>query len=155
MRSVFQRVKSASVDIITDGGKYRNAEIGAGALILVAVEYGDTEDDAKWLANKMAGMRVYEDADEKMNLSLKDVGGDALVVSQFTLFGNMKKGMRPSFNRSAHPDISIPLYEKFLEYLELELGKKVGRGVFGANMEVSLVNDGPVTIITDSKTRDI
>ena len=155
MRSVFQRVKSASVDIIADGDKYRNAEIGAGALILVAVENGDTEDDAKWLANKMAGMRVYEDADEKMNLSLKDVGGDALVVSQFTLFGNMKKGMRPSFNRSAHPDISIPLYEKFLEYLELELGKKVGRGVFGANMEVSLVNDGPVTIITDSKTRDI
>lgn len=155
MRSVFQRVKSASVDIISDDGKFRNAEIGAGALILVAVENGDTEDDAKWLANKMAGMRVFEDAEDKMNLSLKDVGGDALVVSQFTLFGNMRKGMRPSFNRSAHPDISVPLYEKFLEYLELELGKKVGRGVFGATMEVSLVNDGPVTIITDSKTREI
>ena len=107
MRSVFQRVKSASVDIL-DGEKYRSGEIGKGAMILVAVENGDTDDDAKWLANKMAGMRVYEDADGKMNLSLKDVGGDALVVSQFTLFGNMRKGMRPSFNRSAHPDISIP-----------------------------------------------
>lgn len=154
MRSVFQRVKSASVDIL-DGEKYRSGEIGKGALILVAVENGDTEEDAKWLANKMAGMRVYEDADDKMNLSLKDVGGDALVVSQFTLFGNMRKGMRPSFNRSAHPDISIPLYEKFLEYLEIELGKKVEHGVFGATMDVSLVNDGPVTIITDSRTKDI
>ena len=154
MRSVFQRVKSASVDIL-DGEKYRSGEIGKGAMILVAVENGDTEDDAKWLANKMAGMRVYEDADGKMNLSLKEVGGDALVVSQFTLFGNMRKGMRPSFNRSAHPDVSIPLYEKFLEYLELELGKKVERGVFGASMDVSLVNDGPVTIMTDSRYREI
>ncbi len=155
MRAVFQRVKNAAVDIIDGGEKYRNGEIGAGAMVLLAVENGDTPDDAAWLANKIAGMRVYEDNDGKMNLSLKEVGGDVLVVSQFTLFGNMRKGMRPSFNRSAHPDISIPLYGKFLELLEIELGKRPERGVFGAMMEVSLINDGPVTIIVDSKNRDI
>ncbi len=155
MRAVFQRVKSASVDIIEADSKYRSGEIGVGALVLVAVENGDSVDDAQWLASKIAAMRVFEDSDRKMNLSLKDVGGDILVVSQFTLFGNMRKGMRPSFNRSAHPEISIPLYEKFLDLLECELGKKAERGVFGAMMEVSLVNDGPVTIIVDSKNKDI
>ena len=117
---------------------------------MLAVENNDTEDDAKWLASKIARMRVFGDAEGKMNLSLLDVGGDALVVSQFTLYGSLKKGTRPSFNRSARAEISKPLYEKFLECLEAELGKKVGRGLFGAMMNVSLTNDGPVTIILDS-----
>ena len=149
MRAVFQRVKNAAVDVL-DEPQHRSAEIGAGALILLAVENNDTEDDAKWLASKIARMRVFGDAEGKMNLSLLDVGGDALVVSQFTLYGSLKKGTRPSFNRSARAEISKPLYEKFLECLEAELGKKVGRGLFGAMMNVSLTNDGPVTIILDT-----
>jgi len=154
MRAVFQRVKSAAVDIV-DSTRRRSGEIGAGALIFVAVENGDTEDDAVWLSSKMAQLRVFEDAEGKMNLSLKETGGDALVVSQFTLYGSLKKGSRPSFNRSARPEFSVPLYDKFLSFLEDDLGKKVARGEFGATMEVSLVNDGPVTIIADSRNREI
>ena len=151
MRVVVQRVKNASVDIVDVSAPYRSGEIGKGLLVLVAVENSDSEDDAKWLAAKTAALRVFEDSAGKMNLSLKDVGGDALVVSQFTLYGDIRKGNRQSFNRTAHPEISVPLYEKFCECLEVELGKKVPRGVFGAMMDVSLVNDGPVTIIIDSK----
>ena len=150
MRAVIQRVKSAAVDIVDIPSPYRNGEIGSGLLVLVAVENSDSDADAKWLASKTAALRIFEDSAGKMNLSLKDVGADALVVSQFTLYGDVRKGNRPSFNRSAHPEISVPLYEKFCEYLELELGKKIQRGVFGAMMDVSLVNDGPVTIIIDS-----
>lgn len=150
MRAVIQRVKSAAVDIVDIPSPYRSGEIGSGLLVLVAVENSDSDADAKWLASKTAALRIFEDSAGKMNLSLKDVGADALVVSQFTLYGDIRKGNRPSFNRSAHPEISVPLYEKFCEYLELELGKKIQRGVFGAMMDVSLVNDGPVTIIIDS-----
>lgn len=150
MRAVIQRVKSAAVDIVDIPSPYRSGEIGSGLLVLVAVENSDFDADAKWLASKTAALRIFEDSAGKMNLSLKDVGADALVVSQFTLYGDVRKGNRPSFNRSAHPEISVPLYEKFCEYLELELGKKIQRGVFGAMMDVSLVNDGPVTIIIDS-----
>ena len=150
MRAVIQRVKSAAVDIVDIPSPYRSGEIGSGLLVLVAVENSDSDADAKWLASKTAALRIFEDSEGKMNLSLKDVGSDALVVSQFTLYGDVRKGNRPSFNRSAHPEISVPLYEKFCEYLELELGKKIQRGVFGAMMNVSLVNDGPVTIIIDS-----
>ena len=150
MRAVIQRVKSAAVDIVDISSPYRSGEIGSGLLVLVAVENSDSDADAKWLASKTAALRIFEDSAGKMNLSLKDVGADALVVSQFTLYGDVRKGNRPSFNRSAHPEISVPLYEKFCEYLELELGKKIQRGVFGAMMDVSLVNDGPVTIIIDS-----
>lgn len=150
MRAVIQRVKSAAVDIVDIPSPYRSGEIGNGLLVLVAVENSDSDADAKWLASKTAALRIFEDSAGKMNLSLKDVGADALVVSQFTLYGDVRKGNRPSFNRSAHPEISVPLYEKFCEYLELELGKKIQRGVFGAMMDVSLVNDGPVTIIIDS-----
>ena len=150
MRAVIQRVKSAAVDIVDIPSPYRSGEIGSGLLVLVAVENSDSDADAKWLASKTAALRIFEDSAGKMNLSLKDVGADALVVSQFTLYGDVHKGNRPSFNRSAHPEISVPLYEKFCEYLELELGKKIQRGVFGAMMDVSLVNDGPVTIIIDS-----
>ncbi len=152
---VFQRVESASVEIVENGLRRECAKMGAGALVLVAVENGDTPEDAQWLAAKAANMRVYEDSDGKMNMSLKDSGGDAVVVSQFTLFGNMRKGSRPSFNRSAHPETAVPLYEKFCELFEAELGKKIGRGEFGADMRVHLVNDGPVTIIADSRNRDI
>lgn len=150
MRAVIQRVKSAAVDIVDIPSPYRSGEIGSGLLVLVAVENSDSDADAKWLASKTAALRIFEDSAGKMNLSLKDVGADALAVSQFTLYGDVRKGNRPSFNRSAHPEISVPLYEKFCEYLELELGKKIQRGVFGAMMDVSLVNDGPVTIIIDS-----
>lgn len=150
MRAVIQRVKSAAVDIVDIPSPYRSGEIGSGLLVLVAVENSDSDADAKWLASKTAALRIFEDSAGKMNLSLKDVGADALVVSQFTLYGDVRKGNRPSFNRSAHPEISVPLYEKFCEYLELELGKEIQRGVFGAMMDVSLVNDGPVTIIIDS-----
>ncbi len=150
MRAVIQRVKSAAVDIVDIPSPYRSGEIGSGLLVLVAVENSDSDADAKWLASKTAALRIFEDSAGKMNLSLKDVGADALVVSQFTLYGDVRKGNRPSFNRSAHPEISVPLYEKFCEYLELELGKKIQRGVFGAMMDVNLVNDGPVTIIIDS-----
>ena len=150
MRAVIQRVKSAAVDIVDIPSPYRSGEIGSGLLVLVAVENSDSDADAKWLASKTAALRIFEDSAGKMNLSLKDVGADALVVSQFTLYGDVRKGNRPSFNRSAHPEISVPLYEKFCEYLELELGKKIHRGVFRAMMDVSLVNDGPVTIIIDS-----
>ena len=150
MRAVIQRVKNAAVDIVDIPSPYRSGEIGSGLLVLVAVENSDSDADAKWLASKTAALRIFEDSAGKMNLSLKDVGADALVVSQFTLYGDVRKGNRPSFNRSAHSEISVPLYEKFCEYLELELGKKIQRGVFGAMMDVSLVNDGPVTIIIDS-----
>ena len=150
MRAVIQRVKSAAVDIVDIPSPYRSGEIGSGLLVLVAVENSDSDADAKWLASKTAALRIFEDSAGKMNLSLKDIGADALVVSQFTLYGDVRKGNRPSFNRSAHPEISVPLYEKFCEYLELELGKKIQRGVFGAMMDVSLVNDGPVNIIIDS-----
>lgn len=155
MRMVFQRVESASVEIVENGARRECAKIGAGALVLVAVENGDTSEDAQWLAAKAANMRVFEDADGKMNVSLKDGGGDLIVVSQFTLFGNMRKGSRPSFNRSAHPETAVPLYEEFCALAEAELGKKIGRGEFGADMSVHLVNDGPVTIIADSRNRDI
>lgn len=124
MRAVIQRVKSAAVDIVDIPSPYRSGEIGSGLLVLVAVENSDSDADAKWLASKTAALRIFEDSAGKMNLSLKDVGADALVVSQFTLYGDVRKGNRPSFNRSAHPEISVPLYEKFCEYLELELGKK-------------------------------
>lgn len=155
MRMVFQRVESASVEIVENGARRECAKIGAGALVLVAVENGDTSEDAQWLAAKAANMRVFEDADGKMNVSLKDGVGDLIVVSQFTLFGNMRKGSRPSFNRSAHPETAVPLYEEFCALAEAELGKKIGRGEFGADMRVHLVNDGPVTIIADSRNRDI
>lgn len=156
MRVVVQRVKNAKVDIIENGCFVRTSgEIGQGLLVLLGIENGDTQDDIDWLAAKVASLRIFEDENEKMNLSVIDVNGDVLVVSQFTLYGNLRKGSRPSFNRSAHPDISIPLYEKFVETLSKIIAKKVPTGEFGAMMDVSLVNDGPVTIIIDSKNRDI
>jgi len=150
MRVVIQRVSRASVHIqgIVHG------EINKGLLILLGITETDTTEDIEWLIGKITKMRIFPDTDGKMNLSIKDVSGDLLVVSQFTLLANTKKGNRPSFIRSAHPDIAIPLYEQFLKIAELELNKPCASGKFGADMQISLINDGPVTITMDSKARE-
>ena len=154
MRAVIQRVKRAGVNVLEEGVPPRcAAQIEAGALVLVAVGVGDGAEDAEWLASKIAAMRIFEDSDGKMNLSLGESGGWALAVSQFTLYGNMKKGNRPSFNRSASPGDALGLYEKFCELLGERLQGRVARGQFGAMMDVRLVNDGPVTLILDSRER--
>lgn len=150
MRALIQRVKSASVTI--DGNI--NSEINKGLLILLGIEEEDTQEDIKWLAGKIARMRIFSDENDAMNLSVLDVGGDCMVVSQFTLHANTKKGNRPSFIKAAKPEIAIPLYEKFVLQLENEIGKQVKTGVFGAMMDVALINDGPVTIWIDSKNRE-
>ena len=150
MRLVLQRVSSASVtvdDAITD-------QIGLGLLILAGIEHDDNADDLVWLVSKVTQMRIFADAEGKMNLSVKDSGGDLLVVSQFTLHASTKNGNRPSFIRAARPEIAIPLYEQFLALLEAEMGKPVARGIFGADMQVALVNDGPVTICIDSRAKE-
>jgi len=130
------------------------SQIGPGILVLLGVEDGDHSDDATWMAGKIAHMRIMEDADGRMNRSLLDTGGELIVVSQFTLHASTRKGNRPSFIRAARPDISEPLYEHVCEALETLLGKPVGRGRFGAMMDVALHNDGPVTIVIDSKLRE-
>ena len=150
MRVVIQRASEASVTI---EGKVV-AKIGQGLLVLVGIEAGDTTDDAQWLTSKIVQMRIFSDAEGKMNLGVKDVGGDVLVVSQFTLHATTKKGNRPSFIRAARPELAVPLYEQFLTLLEGEMGRPVPRGVFAADMKVALVNDGPVTILIDSKSRE-
>lgn len=150
MRTVIQRVKEASVDVPAEG--YR-AEIGNGLLVLAAFIDEDTQEDLEWTARKIAAMRIFDDHDGVMNLSVKDVGGDVLAVSQFTLYASTVKGNRPSYIKAAKPDVAIPLYEKFVELLEQNLEKPVRRGIFGADMKVSLLNDGPVTIIVDSKLK--
>ena len=129
------------------------SKIGAGLMVLVAFMDEDTEDDLMWSARKLVAMRIFDDADGVMNLSVQDVGGDVLLVSQFTLYASTVKGNRPSYIKAAKPDIAIPLYEKFISIVEELLGKKVGKGIFGADMKVSLVNDGPVTIVVDSKLK--
>ena len=128
--------------------------IGRGLLVLVGVEGADTASDIEWLSGKIAGMRIFSDADDKMNLSICDISGDLLVVSQFTLHASTKKGNRPSFLKSAAPERAEPLYEQFCDALEAKIGKPVGRGIFGADMKVALLNDGPVTIVMDSHARE-
>lgn len=150
MRTVIQRVSEASVDVAAEG--YR-AEIGKGLMVLAAFIDEDTEDDLLWTARKIAAMRIFDDEDGVMNLSVKDVDGEVMTVSQFTLYASTVKGNRPSYIKAAKPDIAIPLYERFLEIMEEQLGKPVARGIFGADMKVGLVNDGPVTIIVDSKLK--
>jgi D-aminoacyl-tRNA deacylase len=149
MRAVIQRVSEASVTI--EGRKV--SSIGAGLLLLLGVEDGDAAEDADWLAAKVASMRIFSDPEGKMNLSVQDTGGEVIVVSQFTLHASTKKGNRPSFLRAARPEVSEPLYGTFCELMESALGKPVGRGVFGADMKVALINDGPVTIIVDTKMK--
>ena len=150
MRAVLQRVTSASVTI---AGAVKSC-IGTGLLVLVAVEESDTTEDMEWLAGKVVRLRVFNDDDGLMNRSVQDVGGEILVVSQFTLFASTKKGNRPSYIRSAKPEIAIPLYEQFVTRLTSELGKVIQTGEFGADMKVALVNDGPVTIFIDTKLRE-
>ncbi len=128
--------------------------IGRGLLVLVGVEGADTASDIEWLSGKIAGMRIFSDADDKMNLSICDISGDLLVVSQFTLHASTKKGNRPSFLKSAAPERAEPLYEQFCDALEAKIGKPVSRGIFGADMKVALLNDGPVTILMDSHARE-
>lgn len=150
MRLVIQRVSDAQVAVPAEG--YVSA-IGKGLLVLVAFIDEDTEEDLLWTARKLVAMRIFDDADGVMNLSVQDVGGDVLIVSQFTLYASTVKGNRPSYIKAAKPDVAIPLYEKFLNIVEQQLGKSVGKGIFGADMQVSLTNDGPVTIVVDSKLK--
>lgn len=150
MRLVIQRVSEASVTI--DGSLF--SAIGHGLLILVGVENGDTEDDAVWLANKTAGMRIFEDENGVMNRSVVDIEGELLAVSQFTLTASTRKGNRPSYIRAAGHDLAIPLYDRYCELLSQAAGRPVQKGVFGADMKVRLLNDGPVTIIIDSRLKE-
>jgi D-aminoacyl-tRNA deacylase len=150
MRLVIQRASEASVSI---GGE-RVAQIGQGLVVLIGIEAADSHEDADWLAGKLVQMRIFGDAEGKMNLSLKDIAGGLIVVSQFTLHASTKKGNRPSFIRAARPEQAIPLYEYFLAVCERELAGPVGCGQFGADMQVALVNDGPVTITMDSRARE-
>lgn len=150
MRAVIQRVSEASVSI--EGSV--KAAVGAGFLVLLGVGVDDAEEDADWLCDKIAGLRVFPDENGKMNRDLRETGAEVLVISQFTLHASYKKGNRPSFIRAARPETAIPLYERFVARLSEMLGKEVKTGTFGADMQVSLENDGPVTIVMDSKARE-
>lgn len=150
MKVVVQRVSKASVTI--DGRKV--ADIGNGLLVLLGIINEDTQEDIKWLSNKVANLRVFGDENGVMNKSLIDMNGDAIVVSQFTLHALTKKGNRPSYIKAAKPDVAIPLYKAFVKQLEIDLGKNVQTGEFGADMKIELLNDGPVTIIIDSKNKE-
>ncbi|MBL4667741.1 MAG: D-tyrosyl-tRNA(Tyr) deacylase [Flavobacteriales bacterium] len=150
MKAVIQRVSSASVTI----NNIVKGKIGSGLLILLGMEVSDTEEDIEWLSGKINRLRIFSDENGAMNLSVADIGGELLLISQFTLHANTKKGNRPSFIKAAKPEIAIPLYKKFISQLEKDLKKPIQTGEFGANMQVQLINDGPITIIIDSKNRE-
>lgn len=150
MKVVLQRVLEASVTVNNE----KVADIQQGLLILLGIEDADTEEDIKWLTSKIGNLRIFNDADGVMNISVKDMQGDVIVVSQFTLHASTKKGNRPSYIKASKPDIAIPLYENFIKKFEIDLGKKIQTGVFGADMKVALLNDGPVTIIIDTKNKE-
>ena len=150
MRTVVQRVRHASVTI----DERCVASIGQGMLLLVGFEDADEPNDLEWMAQKVANLRIFDDADGVMNRSVKDVDGELLVVSQFTLYASVKKGNRPSYIRASKPDVAIPLYESFCETMSLQAGREVKTGIFGADMKVSLLNDGPVTIVIDTKHKE-
>jgi D-tyrosyl-tRNA(Tyr) deacylase len=150
MKAVIQRVSSASVTI--DGLKV--ADIQMGLLILLGIEDADNFEDIDWLVNKIVNLRIFGDENGVMNLSVKEVNGEIIVVSQFTLHASTKKGNRPSYIKAAKPDIAVPLYEKFVNALEIVCGRKIQTGKFGADMKVALVNDGPVTIVIDTKNKE-
>jgi len=150
VRAVVQRVAEASVTI---NGQIRGA-IETGLLLLLAVEEADTPEDIEWLSGKIVRLRIFSDDQGMMNRSVQEAGGDILLISQFTLFASTKKGNRPSYSRAARPEIAVPLYEAFTRKLSEELGKPVQTGEFGADMKVSLVNDGPVTIVIDSRNKE-
>ena len=150
MRAVIQRVSRGSVTVEGDV----TGQIKTGLLVLVGIEDADTEEDIFWLSNKIINLRIFDDENGVPNISIKDIDGDILVVSQFTLQASTKKGNRPSYIKASKAEIAIPLYEKFVIQLSKDLGKKIQTGIFGADMKVALINDGPVTIIIDSKNRD-
>ncbi|NCT93942.1 MAG: D-tyrosyl-tRNA(Tyr) deacylase [Chitinophagaceae bacterium] len=150
MRIVIQRVSTASVTV---DGKIVG-QIGSGLLVLLGIEDADTAEDISWLSNKITQMRIFNDENGVMNCSVKDQGGDVLLVSQFTLHASTKKGNRPSYIKASKPDIAIPLYEQMIRQLEADLGKPIATGIFGADMKVHLLNDGPVTIVVDSKNKE-
>ena len=150
MRAVIQRVVEASVII----KKQKVAAIQQGLLVLLGIEIEDTKEEALWLANKIAALRIFSDEEGVMNKSITEIGGEAIVVSQFTLHAKTKKGNRPSYIKAARPEQSIPLYEQFKEDLSIAIGKQVQSGEFGADMQVSLINDGPVTILIDTKNKE-
>ena len=149
MIAVIQRVSQAAVEI----RKTVHSKIGPGLLVLLGIEDADGHEDIEWLSNKIVNLRIFNDEEGVMNVSVKDNGGEIIVVSQFTLHASIKKGNRPSYLKASKPDVAIPLYEKFVEAISNSLGKPVESGVFGADMKVSLINDGPVTIIADTKNR--
>jgi D-aminoacyl-tRNA deacylase len=151
MRAVVQRVIRASV--VIDGNV--QSAIKNGLMILLGIEDSDGPDDIQWLSNKLINLRIFNDSAGVMNLSLRETGGDILLVSQFTLFAASKKGNRPSYIRASKPDIAIPLYESMIKQLEKEMGKRIFTGVFGADMQVEILNDGPVTILVDTKNKDL
>ena len=150
MRAVIQRVTQASVTI--DQSVVSN--INHGLMVLVGIEDADALEDIEWLSNKIINLRIFDDENKVPNISVKDIGGDVLLVSQFTLHAAIKKGNRPSYIKASKPDIAIPLYEKMITQLENDLGKKIYTGIFGADMKVRLLNDGPVTIFIDTKNRE-
>ncbi len=150
MRVVIQRVSQASVSI--DG--HINGAIQQGLMVLVGIEEQDGTEDITWLCNKMVNLRIFNDADGVMNCSVKDINGEILLISQFTLHASTKKGNRPSYIKAAKPDISVPLYQQLIHQLSQDFGKPVATGIFGADMQVNLINDGPVTIVIDSKNRE-
>jgi D-aminoacyl-tRNA deacylase len=150
MRAVIQRVTQASVTI----NNTLRSSIGSGLLVLAGIEDADTAEDIEWLSSKIVNLRIFDDENHVPNISVKDTGGDILLVSQFTLHAFTKKGNRPSYIKASKPDYAIPIYEKMIVQLEKELGKKIFTGVFGADMKVQLLNDGPVTILIDTKNKE-
>ena len=150
MKAVIQRVIQASVTV----EEKIAGEIKSGLLVLLGIEDADTDEDIEWLSGKIVNLRIFDDANEVMNISVKDIDGDVLVISQFTLHASTKKGNRPSYIKASKPDIAIPLYEKMIWQLSTDLGKKIQTGIFGADMKVELLNDGPVTIVIDTKNKE-
>lgn len=150
MKIVIQRASEASVTINSE----KVAEINQGLVVLLGIEDSDSDDDIKWLSSKIVNLRIFNDENEVMNCSVKDVNADIILVSQFTLHASTKKGNRPSYIKASKPDFAIPMYEKFIQQLEVDLEKKIQTGQFGADMKVALINDGPVTIVIDSKNRE-
>ena len=150
MRAVIQRVSKAGVSV---DGKIAG-QISTGLLVLLGIENADTSEDIEWLSGKIVNLRIFNDENGVMNQSVLDVGGDILLVSQFTLHASTKKGNRPSYIRASKPDVAVPLYEKMIKQLEIGLGKEIQTGIFGADMKVELLNDGPVTIVMDTKNKE-
>ncbi|HEY0731084.1 MAG TPA: D-aminoacyl-tRNA deacylase [Chitinophagaceae bacterium] len=150
MRAVIQRVTKASVTVDNN----ITGKVGLGLLVLLGIEDADTLEDITWLSNKIVNLRIFDDKEGVMNKSVLDIGGNILLISQFTLHASTKKGNRPSYIRASKPDIAIPLYENMIQQLEMDIGRKIEKGVFGGDMKVELLNDGPVTIVIDTKNKE-